>query len=155
MNPEAAKQVCSWKYEPLYSAYNYMTYEEAIENQAAIIKTENANSYLCFWNDKMLVAYTSIIPKDERVFIGIGMAPQFCGQGLGNVYLNKTVLEAQKRYPDKEIWVLVRSWNERAIKCYCKCGFVEKYRDIISDRFNQNTEFIFMRYEGKNENNQI
>ncbi len=147
MNPEAAKQICDWKYETPYSVYDNITYEEAVKRQAAITQTENADNYLCFWNDKTLVAYTSIILKEEKVYIGIGVAPQFCGQGSGNVYLNKTVIEAQKRYPDKEIWVQVRSWNERAIKCYLKSGFVEKYREIISDRFNQKTEFVFLRYE--------
>lgn len=147
MTLEAAKQICTWQYEPPYSVYNYITYEEALKTQAMIIRAENADNYLCFWNDKTLVAYTSIIPKNERIFIGIGIAPQLCGQGLGSVYLNKTVIEAQKRYPDIEIWVQVRSWNERAIKCYQKSGFVEKYREIIPDRFNQNTEFVFMRYQ--------
>ncbi len=147
MNPEAAKQICDWKYEPPYSVYNYMTYEEAVKKQAAITQPENADNYLCFCNNKKLVAYTSVISENDKVYIGIGIAPQFCGQGLGDIYLNKTVLEAQKRYPDKETWVQVRSWNERAIKCYKKSGFVEKYRKILLDRFNQNTEFVFMRYE--------
>lgn len=147
MTLEAAKQICSWKYVQPYSVYNYIAYEEAVKKQAAIINPQNSDNYLCFWNNKKLIAYTSIILKEEKVYIGIGIAPQFCGQGLGNVYLNKTVLEAQKRYPDKEIWVQVRSWNERAIKCYHKSGFIEKYKKIISDRFNKNTEFVFMRYE--------
>ncbi len=147
MNPEAAKQICGWQYEPAYSVYNYMTYEDAVKKQAMIIKAENTDNYLCFWSDKTLVAYTGMFPKNEKVYIGIGIAPQFCGQGLGNTYLNKTVLEAQKRNPDKEFWVQVPSWNERAIKCYRKSGFFEKYRELIPDRFNQNTEFVFMRYE--------
>ena len=155
MNSDAAKQICGWQYELPYSVYNYISYEDALEKQTAITKAENAGNYLCFWNNDTLIAYTSVLFKDEKVFIGIGIAPQFCGQGLGEFYLDKTVLEAQKRYADKEIWVQVRSWNECAIKCYRKCGFVEKYREIIPYRFNQNTEFIFMCYEGENENNQI
>ncbi len=146
MNSEAAKQICSWQYEPLYSVYNYITYEEAVKNQAAIIQSENANNYLCFWDDETLVAYTSINLTEDKVFIGIGVAPQLCGSGLGNDFLNKTVIEAQKRFPLNEIWVQVRSWNERAIKCYRKSGFVEKHREIIHDRFNEKTEFVFMRY---------
>ncbi len=146
MNPEAAKQICSWQYEPPYSVYNYITYEEAVKKQAAITQPENADNYLCFWNNEKLVAYTSIIPKEEKVYIGIGIAPQFCGQGSGNYYLNKTVIEAQKRHPSNEIWVQVRSWNKRAIKCYRKSGFVENHREIIHDRFNEKTEFVFMRY---------
>lgn len=147
MNPEAAKQICSWQYEPPYSIYNYMTYEESVRKQAAITQISKADNYLCFWDNETLVAYTSIILKEEKVYIGIGVAPRFCGQGMGETYLNQTIIECKKRYPSKEIWVQVRSWNERAIKCYEKSGFVEKYKKILSDRFNQNAEFVFMRYE--------
>lgn len=148
MSPEAAQQICSWKYESPYDVYDYLTYEDSVRKQSAIIRPENADNYLCFWNDETLVAYTSIILKEEKVYIGIGIAPQFCGQGFGNTYLNKTVLEAQKRYPDKHIWVQVRSWNERAVKCYLRSGFVEKYRYTVTDRFNKTADFIFMKYEG-------
>ncbi len=147
MNVEATKQICSWRYEPPYDVYDYLSYEAALNEQAVITKTENADNYLCFWNDVTLVAYTSIIPKGENLYIGIGVAPQFCGQGMGETLLNQTIIECKRRYPDKEIWVQVRSWNERALKCYLKCGFVEKYRDTIIDRFNKTTEFIFMKYE--------
>ena len=147
MNVEAVKQICRWRYEPPYDVYDYLSYEAALNEQAAITKTENADNYLCFWNDVTLVAYTSIIPKGENLYIGIGVAPQFCGQGMGETLLNQTIIECKRRYPDKEIWVQVRSWNERALKCYLKCGFVEKYRDTIIDRFNKTTEFIFMKYE--------
>lgn len=147
MTGEAAKQICSWRYEPPYDVYDYLSYEAALNEQAAITKTENADNYLCFWNDMTLVAYTSIISKDEKLYIGIGVAPQFCGQGLGEIFLNQTIIECKRRCPDKEIWVQVRSWNERAINCYLQSGFVEKYRDTITDRFNKTADFIFMKCE--------
>ena len=134
MNVEAAKQICSWRYEAPYDVYDYLSYEAALNEQAAITKIEN-------------VAYTSIISKNDKIYIGIGIAPRFCGQALGKIYLNQTIIECKRRCPNKEIWVQVRSWNERAIKCYLKCGFVEKYRDTIIDRFNKTAEFIFMQYE--------
>lgn len=147
MTVEAAKQICSWRYEPPYDVYDYLTYEAALNEQAAITKIENADNYICFWNNVILVAYTSVISKDRKIYIGIGIAPQFCGQGMGETFLNQTILECKRRYSGKEIWVQARSWNERAIKCYLKCGFVEKYRDTIIDRFNKTAEFIFMQYE--------
>ncbi len=149
MNPEAAKQICSWKYATPYNVYDYMTYEEAVRKQAAITQIPKADNYLCFWDNETLVAYTSIASEEDKVYIGIGIAPQFCGQGLGAFYLDKTVLEAQKRYPDKEIWVQVRSWNERAIKCYESGGFKESYKKTIKDRFSNYEEFVFMCLERK------
>ncbi len=147
MTVEAAKQICSWRYEPPYDVYDYLTYEAAFNEQAAITKIEKADNYICFWNNGTLVAYTSIISKEHKINIGIGIAPQFCGQGMGETFLNQTILECKRRYSRKEIWVQARLWNERAIKCYLKCGFVEKYRDTIIDRFNKTAEFIFMQYE--------
>lgn len=149
MTKKAAKQICSWRYEPPYNVYDYLSYEAALNEQAAITKTENADNYLCFWNDVTLVAYTSIISKDEKIYIGISVAPQFCGQGLGKIYLNQTVIESQRRYPDKEIWVQVRSWNKRAIKCYDRCSFKEIYSKTAKDRFCNAEEFVFMRLEKK------
>ena len=147
MTGEAVKQICRWRYEPPYDVYDYLSYETALKEKSAITKTENADNYLCFWNNETLVAYTSIILKDDRVYIGVGTAPQFCGQGMGGTYLNKTINEGKRKYPNNEIWVQVRSWNERAIKCYLKSGFVEKHRDTIIDRLNKNEDFIFMKYE--------
>ena len=147
MNVEAAKQICSWRYKPPYDVYDYLTYEAALNEQVAITKIENADNYICFWNNRTLVAYTSIISKEHKIYMGIGIAPQFCGQGMGETFLNQTILECKRRYSGKEIWVQARSWNERAIKCYLKSGFVEKYRDTIIDRFNKTAEFIFMQYE--------
>ena len=147
MTVEAAKQICSWRYKPPYDVYDYLSYEAALNEQAAITKTENADNYLCFWNNGTLVAYTSIISKNDKIYIGIGIAPRFCGQGMGETLLNQTIIECKRRCPNKEIWVQVRAWNKRAIKCYLKCGFVEKYRDTIIDRFNKTAEFIFMQYE--------
>lgn len=149
MSAEAAKQICSWKYAPPYNVYDYMNYEEAVKKQSAILRSENENNYLCFWNNETLVAYTSIILKDDKVCVGIGIAPQFCGMGLGNVYLNQTVIEIKKKYPLKEIWVQVRSWNKRAIKCYKKCGFKESYKKTINDRFGNYEDFVFMCLEQK------
>lgn len=147
MTSRAAKQICGWEYEPPYNVYNYMPYEEAVSGNAAVTQADRAEDYLCFWQGEILAAYTSIILRDEKIFVGIGVAPWLCGRGLSSFCLNKTVAQAKIRYPDSEFWVQVRSWNERAVKCYRKSGFAEKYRKIIRDRFDENTEFIFMRYE--------
>lgn len=145
MNLKAAEQICSWKYEPPYDVYNYMSFDEAIRNNAAIVDADNSEKYLCFWNDGILAAYASFTEKEEKIFIGIGLAPQFCGKGLGEYYLQKAVEKACETFAEKEIWVQVRSWNKRAVLCYRKCGFIEKYSKIINDRSGKKTEFVFMK----------
>ena len=149
MNEAAAKQICSWKYKAPYHIYNYMPYEDALKSKAAVVDSEKADNYLCFWDSNTLVAYINIFLNMEKVFLGIGIAPELCGKSLGKVYLRQGICEALKRYPDRELWVQVRSWNKRAISCYKTCGFAEKYRKSVGDRFGKNEEFVFMCYQKK------
>ncbi len=146
MDEKTAKQICSWRYEAPYDVYNYMSYEEAIQSKAAILDCDRAENYLCFWKDDCLVAYISIFLNTDKVFLGIGVAPELCGKALGKVCLNQGIREAQKKHPDRELWIQVRSWNERAIRCYKSCGFTENSRKYIKDRFGNCEEFVFMCY---------
>ena len=149
MNLSAVKAICSWEYPEPYEVYNYMSYVKAVRNNSPLLKEENKDNYLCFWEDDTLTAYINIYLKDSNVFIGIGLAPDYCGKGLGKTYLKQGIETAKNRYPDREMWVQVRSWNKRAIKCYESCGFKEKYKEIIKDRFGNYEEFLFMMLEEK------
>ena len=147
MNLIAVKEICSWQYEPPYDVYNYFSFDEAVKNNSPLLKEENRDNYICFWENETLIAYLHIYRIDDRIFFGIGICPAMCSKGLGKNYLKKGIEVASELYPDSEIWVQVRSWNIRAIKCYKSCGFKEKYREAKKDRFGKNEEFIFMSME--------
>ncbi len=148
MNISAVNAICSWQYPEPYDVYNYMSFEEAVKSNSPLLKEENKNNYQCFWENEVLSAYINIYTKDDKVFLGIGLSPDYCGKGLGKAYLKQGIETAKVRHPDSEIWVEVRSWNVRAIRCYEGCGFIEKYRKIIKDRFGNDVEFVFMKLEG-------
>lgn len=147
MNITAVKEICSWKYPEPYDVYNYVPFEEAVKSNSPLLRDENKNNYLCFWENETLTAYINIYQKDSKVFIGIGLAPDFCGKGLGKTYLKQGIETARSCYSESEIWVEVRSWNERAIKCYENCGFKEQYKETVKDRFGNDTEFVYMQKE--------
>ena len=149
MNTSAVKAICSWEYPEPYDVYNYMSYDEAVRNNSTLLNSDNKDNYLCFWEDDTLTAYINIHLKDSKVFIGIALSPDTCGKGLGKTYLKKGIETAKSRHPDREIWVQVRSWNKRAIKCYENCGFADKNKETIKDRFGNDVEFVFMRLEEK------
>lgn len=109
MTPEAVKSICSWQYPPPYDVYNYMSIDEAIKNESPWLDVENADNYICFWDDEILIAYISIFKKEDRVFIGIGLAPDYCSKGLGKHYLKQGVATAKIRYPNDRICIQVRS----------------------------------------------
>ncbi len=144
MNERAAKSICSWNYPQPYDVYNFLSYEESLKHDVAILKQENSDNYLCFWENNVLVAYINFYINSQKLMIGVGLSPEKCGKGLGETYLKLGIKEANKRYPDKTVWVQVRSWNKRAIKCYKNCGFKEQYREIKKDRNGNDAEFVFM-----------
>lgn len=148
MTERATRQICSWNYEYPYSVYNYLTYDEAIKTGARITKSEYKNDYLCFWNEsEVLIGYVSFIKRSDKLFLGIGLAPEFCSKGLGKTILLQSIEKAKQMYgSDTEIWVQVRSWNERAIKCYTSCGFEMQYSDELPDKSGVIEKFCFMKY---------
>ncbi len=147
MNITAVKAICSWQYPEPYDIYNYMPFDEGVKSNSPLLKEENKDNYICFWEEETLTAYINIYKRDNEVFLGIGLSPDYCGRGLGKAYLRQGIEKAKSSYPDSEIWVQVRSWNIRAIKCYEACGFKEKYKKSIKDRFGNDEEFIFMWLE--------
>lgn len=149
INTAAVKEICSWQYPEPYDVYNYMSFDKAAKSNSPLLKSENKDNYICFWEDGTLTAYINIYKKNETVFLGIGLSPDLCGKGLGKAYLKQGIQAAEKRYPDRKIWVQVRSWNLRAIKCYESCGFTQEYKEIIKDRFGNDEEFVFMCWEKK------
>ena len=140
MSESAVKDICSWRYLPPYNVYNC----EYDETSRSLLKEENRKNYLCFWGNNTLNAYINIYSKNDMLFLGIGLSPEKCGKGLGKAYLLQGISEAKKRYPNKKIWVQVRSWNQRAIKCYESCGFKEQYIATARDRYDKDEEFVFM-----------
>lgn len=148
MDDEILKEIISWRYEDKYSEYNMDSYDKLKERGSSITKQENSNNYLCYFKNGTLVGYTNTtLKKDGNIFIGIGLAPKYCSKGLGREILNNTIKVAKDKYPDKKIVLQVRSWNERAIKCYEKVGFkiIKKYS---SEDYNGiQTEYIAMEYE--------
>ena len=141
----AVKDICSWKYPPPYNVYN-CEYDEV---SGSMLEEEKCKNYLCFWENDTLNAYINIYCKNDKFFLGIGLSPEKCGKKLGKVYLLQGISEAKKRYPNKTIWVQVRSWNQRAIKCYKSCGFKKQYKDIEKDRHGKDEEFVFMCLQEK------
>ena len=61
--------------------------------------------------------------EKEEVFIGIGVNPDLCNKHYGQRMLLITYEISKKLYPDKPLYLEVRTWNIRAVKCYQKAGF--------------------------------
>ena len=84
------------------------------------------------------------IMDNNKIYIGVGLKPEYCGYGLGDYFLNDCVEDLKVKYPEYTLYLEVRSWNKRAIKSYEKLGFKVTGTKISKDRLGNDTEFIEM-----------
>lgn len=124
-----AKEVCKWRYEGLYSVYNLSEWEVVVSNCWELASEVARNEYfvsMLLEND--LIGFGRIQMFDDKVSLGIGLKPDICGKGYGQKAMQLLVKEAKRRYPNTEIGLDVRKFNERAKKCYENLGFVTERR---------------------------
>lgn len=134
MTDDDKREVCNWKYSGEYEIYNMPTYDEMVEKEFAFLNPKRQNNYNTYFDKETCVGFTNVLEEEKEIFIGIGVAPNYCEQGYGQAMLNIIIEKCRKLYPNKPHYLKVRSWNKRAITCYQKAGFV-----IDGDEFVQET----------------
>jgi len=149
MTEEYLKQIINWKYSQEYEAYNLPSYEEMKVKGFSIVEPTKWSNYICFIGDNdEVISFLNIVKQENNsIFLGIGIKPSYCGNGLGRIFLQKGIEEVKKRYGNTLITMQVRSWNKRAIKCYENIGFKITKTETEKDYKENVTEFVFMEYE--------
>lgn len=148
LTEDHAKQICCWKYEEIYSIYNYPDWDTLNQQRWGItIEEKRKNEFTAVIDESNnLCGYIRFVENKDFVLVGLGLKPSLCGQGLGNILMELSKNECKKSYGSKKIALEVRSFNKRAIKCYEKAGFE------ITDVYQKDTligsdEFIKMEYK--------
>ena len=113
--------ICEWKYDGRYAVYNSIPYEEQIKTHRGF--ADPKNNYYSFSDGEQLIGYINLIERETEVFFGIGVNPAFCNQGYGQKICEKACELSRQLYPGKPIVLEVRTWNQRALRCYEKAGF--------------------------------
>lgn len=145
MNENLAKEIASWQYEGDYEIYNMPDYQTMKNKGYSLCNPAKAKEFYCFLNEnQQLVGYSRFILKDDKWVMGIGLSPKHVGHGLGSKIIDLSINEIRKINPNAKITLEVRSWNERAIKCYLKSGFEITKKEKVLDRTGKESEFIFM-----------
>ena len=123
LSDEVKRQICAWKYDGEYGLYNLPAYEEMKARQIGFLNPKSQNNYYGFWDESVLVGFVNILEEEKEVFIGIGVNPDLCGKYYGQRILLKAYEISKKLYPNKPLYLEVRTWNTRAVKCYENAGF--------------------------------
>ncbi|MDU4891420.1 MAG: N-acetyltransferase [Clostridium sp.] len=143
-----AKEICDWKYEDEYSIYNYPQWNKALDEKWAITKEEKRRKefFAIVDDNNNLCGYIRLQDKDRCVLVGVGLKPSLCGQKLGNIVMEILKQQCEELYPSKKITLEVRSFNERAIKCYKKSGFkiTEVYSKTTPIGYGEFIKMVFI-----------
>ena len=125
MSEIEAKEICSWEYEGIYSDYDLGGWEKSIEEDSDITKSEKREKefFTVIGEDNNIVGFTRISNIQTLSILGLGLKPELCGKGVGGKVLELVIEKSKEIFPDKRIVLMVKPFNERAIKCYSKAGF--------------------------------
>ncbi|NSB13446.1 GNAT family N-acetyltransferase [Clostridium beijerinckii] len=123
-----AKEICNWKYDGEYSIYNYPSWTKVLDDKWAItIEEKRKKEFFAVIDEEYkLCGYIRLQEKNECILVGVGLKPYLCGQRLGDTLMEIVKQQCANLYPSKIVALEVRSFNERAIKCYKRAGFIVK-----------------------------
>lgn len=139
-----ARAVCGWRYEAPYDLYNLPEWAIVQREKWGMADREKRQREFCaLRKGGELAGYFRLMERPGGVEIGLGLSPEFCGKGYGAWLMALILREANARYPGKAAYLRVRTFNERAIKCYQRAGFEIKER--VWQRTNEGAdEFLLM-----------
>ena len=113
----------TWKYPGEYALYDLPSYDEMKAKKLGFMNPERAENFYSFYDRDTYVGFVNILEEPEEVFIGIGVSPEHCGRGYGQQMLLGAYEMSKRLYPAKPLYLEVRTWNTRAMRCYEKAGF--------------------------------
>lgn len=147
LNENMAKEVCKWRYQGLYSVYNLSDWEVVVSNCWALAsESEREAHFVSISQNDELIGFGRIHHIDNKIMLGIGLKPDLCGVGYGAKAMGLLIAEAKKRYPNTEIGLEVRRFNQRAKKCYEFVGFKVKNR-YMKETIEGYIDYEYMKLE--------
>ncbi len=124
LNEQDKKEICKWKYEGEYAIYDLPSYEEMKNNQIGFMNPKSYDHFYGYLENDQLIGFINLLEEEEEVFVGIGVNPKYCNQHYGQRMLLDIADLSKMLHPHKPLYLEVRTFNQRAIRCYQKAGFV-------------------------------
>lgn len=95
----------------------------SLRNGNMMAITRFINNFFAFYDEEKLVGFINWRDEGTAVFFGIGVNPACCNQGYGQQITKTACKISNKLFPGKPLYLEVRTWNTRAVRCYEKAGF--------------------------------
>jgi ribosomal-protein-alanine N-acetyltransferase len=123
MRQADADAIARWHYADPYSFYDWTADQndlaELLDPTARgddyVAVEDEAGSLIGFFHYKR--------PHGASLEIGLGLHPEWTGQGLGRSFLEAGLQYARRRFAPKQFTLSVATFNRRAITVYERAGF--------------------------------
>lgn len=147
MSLEYAHLISEWVYSDEYSIYSFdndnETIAELMNGQyfSCVDSENNLVGYFCFGTSAQIPTIENDIYCEDILDIGLGLKPELCGHGLGNLFMQTGMNYSKQNLQAKKLRLFVACFNHRAIKLYEKLGFRQVTK--VSHK-KTNKEFFLM-----------
>jgi len=153
MDAASAHEVIGWRYDVPYNIYNINVTPDTLEAEIAHFTRPDHHYFAIFGTEHDLVGHCCFMREarvpggdysQEALDMGIGMRPDWTGQGNGSTITRAVIDFGIARYQPVRLRATVAAWNERAQKVCTHNGFQ------LVDRFtNPKTyrEFVILVLE--------
>lgn len=120
-----AREYLSWEYEEPYKVYTIPA--EHRDEELKEIQANIQNWFAVLDEQNNMIGFYEYRFPEGSMEIGLGLAPQYTGQGKGRSFVRQCLRFAKQQYPDYhgEIFLRVMDFNMRAIRVYERVGFQE------------------------------
>ena len=149
MTPHAAREILSWRYLDDYAIYNIIA--EDIDEEITFFMNLDNHYYAIVDADKTVVGHCVFYTEGrvpggdyslDALDIGIGMRPDWIGQGKGSNITLLVMDFGQERYQPTRFRATVAAWNERAQKVCTNNGFEEVSRFTATSNGKEYVIFV-------------
>ena len=144
MTQAEAETIARWQYEPPYDFYNAVN--DADDLAELLDPAARGNAYYSLTSPAgELVGFYQITAQEESVTLGLGLRPDWTGQGWGERFVRQGLTFALEQYHPIVVRLAVAAFNRRAIRVYERLGFqpVQSYRQQTNGGVY---EFVAMEY---------
>jgi RimJ/RimL family protein N-acetyltransferase len=136
-----AAVIAAWAYPPPYDIYGMDgsagCMEELMDGSYYAVRDGNGTlaGFYCFGASARVPTGDKLHAYDESGFmdIGLGMAPDLCGKGLGSAFLIRGLAFLREALSASAFRLTVAAFNQRAIRVYEKAGFHKECSFLRTD----------------------
>ncbi|PSR34165.1 MAG: hypothetical protein C7B46_06345 [Sulfobacillus benefaciens] len=123
MTSNEAVVVSQWHYPGRYAFYDWDADPDDLDELLQSVANDQGKYFAVRNQSDGLVGFLEFTVGPDIVEIGLGLAPEPTGRGLGLSFVQSAIEFCRQRYQTKTLRVSVAHFNQRAITTYQRAGF--------------------------------